>query len=247
VTDAQREQYYATYVQAEAALHQAEQRVEQAQVDAEQARQAEVTGVQAAEQQVKQSQAALDKVAVPADQDIVAAAQANLALAQANLAMLQPDPRPSDKARVAASVEAAEAGVASATANVAQAQAALEQAQLGRAYAEIHAPYDGQITQVNVDPFDSSATAGQPAVRLVDLSTLRVEVPISDVDIGRVQVGQPAEVRSDALGASYAGKVSYVAPEASASGARTYLVRIELDQHEGLRAGMQVTVHIATS
>ena len=52
LTDSQRAQYYAAYVQADAALHQAEQRLEQAQIDADQARQAEALGVQTAEQQV---------------------------------------------------------------------------------------------------------------------------------------------------------------------------------------------------
>ena len=195
-----------------------------------------------------QSQAALNKIAVPADQDAVAAAQANLALAQANLANLQPDPRPSDKARVAANVLAANAGAAAAEANVAQAQAALQQAQLSRAYAEIHAPYAGLIAQVNVDPFDASTTVGQPAIRLLDLSKLRVEVQISDADIARVHVGQALQVRADALDQVYNGKVSYIAPEATSNSAtRSYLVRIDLDQQDGLRSGMQVTVDIAAA
>jgi len=248
VTDAQREQYYATYVQAEAAMHQAELKVQQAQIDAQQARQAELTGIAAAEQQVAQARSALEKVAVPADQDSVAAAQANLSLAQANLTNLQPDPRPSDTARAAANVSAADAAIAAAEANVAQAQAALEQAQLSRTYAEIHAPYAGQIAQVNVDPFDASTTVGQPAIRMLDLSRLRVEVPISDVDRARVQLGQAAQVHTDATDTLYTGRVSYIAPEATASGAtRTYLVRLDLEPHTDLRPGMQVTVAIAAT
>lgn len=248
LTDAQLQQYYATYVQAEAALHQAEQKLSEAQVDAGQARQAEIVGIQAAEQQVTQSQSALDKVAVPADQDSVAAAQASLAAAQANLANLQPDPRPSEKAKADAAVAAADAAIAAAQANVAQAQAALQQAQLSRSYAELHAPYDGTVAQVNVDPFDSSTTVGQPAIRMLDLSVLRVEVPISDVDIMRVQLGQAATIHVDTdADVSYTGKVSYIAPEATSNGVtRTYLVRIALDKQDGLRPGMQVRVDIAT-
>jgi multidrug efflux pump subunit AcrA (membrane-fusion protein) len=248
LTDAQREQFYATYVQAQAAMQQAEQKVEQAQIDAEQARQAEIVGVQTAEQQLTQARSALDKVAVPADQDSVAAAQASLSLAQANLANLQPDPRPSEKAKAAANLSAAEAAIGAAEAGVAQAQAALAQAQLSRAYAELHAPYAGQIAQVNVDPFDASTTVGQGAIRLLDLSRLRVEVPISDVDRVRVQLGQAAQVHTDARDTLYSGKVSYIAAEASASGStRSYLVRLDLDPQQDLRPGMQVTVAIAAS
>ena len=149
---------------------------------------------------------------------------------------------------MAATVAVADAGIAAAQANVAQAQAALQQAQLSRSYAEIHAPYDGQIAQVNVDQFDASTTVGQPAIRMLDLSKLRVEVQVSDADIGQVRVGQAAQVRADALGALYNGKVSYVAPEATASGTtRSYLVRIDLDQQNDLRPGLQVTVDIASA
>jgi multidrug efflux pump subunit AcrA (membrane-fusion protein) len=143
---------------------------------------------------------------------------------------------------------AADAAIAAAEANVVQAQAALEQAQLSRAYAEIHAPYAGQIAQVNVDPFDASTTVGQGAIRLLDLSTLRVEVPISDVDSAQVQIGQAAQVHADAPDTIYTGRVSYSAPEATVSGStRTYLVRLDLDQRTDLRPGTQVTVAIATT
>jgi multidrug resistance efflux pump len=122
------------------------------------------------------------------------------------------------------------------------------QAQLSRAYAEIHAPYAGQIAQVNVDPFDASTTVGQPAIRLLDLSTLRVEVPISDIDRARVQLGQAAQVHVDVRDTLYTGRVSYIAPEATASGStRTYLVRLDLDPQHDLHPGMQVTVAIAAT
>ena len=129
---------------------------------------------------------------------------------------------------------------------MAQAQAALEQAQLSRSYAELRAPYAGQIAQVNVDPFDASTTVGQPAIRMLDLSMLRVEVQISDADIAQVRPGQAAQIGVDALDLSYSGKISYIAPEATASGAgRSYLVRIDLDKQTDLRPGMQVSVAIA--
>ena len=71
---------------------------------------------------------------------------------------------------------------------------------------------------------------------------------ISDADIARIQVGQALQVRAAALDKVYNGKVSYIAPEATTSGAtRSYLVRIDLDQQDGLRSGMQVTVDIAAA
>jgi HlyD family secretion protein len=221
-------------VQAEAALHQAEEAVQLAQAAAETARESEGTGSQIAEQQVVQAQAAVDKLQLPAEQDKLAAAQAALAQAQAAQARLTAAPRDSQKAL-------AEAGVA-------QAQAALEQAQISRERSELRAPFDGVVAQVNVDSGDPSAPGAKPAISMVDVSALHVDVQISDADITRVGVGQEAEVRADALEPGvFAGMVSYIAPTATVQGAvRTYLVRLTLDNQNGLRPGMSVRVELKT-
>lgn len=232
LSDGQLENYYAQYVQAEAALRQAEKSVELARVAYESARQAEVTGIQAAEQQVRQAGLALDKIKLPADKDKVAAAQAALAQARAAQDRLNPNPRESQKAQVSA--------------GIAQAQAALELARINRERAEIRAPFDGVAAIVNISPGDPSSTGTQAAIRIVDISNLHVDVQISDVDIGKVSSGQPAEVRVDALPDKvFKGRVGYISPTATSLGTiRTFLVRIELDEQEGLRAGMSARVDI---
>jgi HlyD family secretion protein len=234
LSDGQRANYYSQFVQAEAALHQAEQSLQLAQQAAEGARQSEVSGIAAAEQQLAQAQATLDKLNLPPDSAQLAAAQAGLAQAQAAQAKLTQAPR--------------DAQSAAAAAGVAQAQAALELAQITREHAEIRAPFDGVVAQVNVDPGDPSTTVGQPAVKVVDISALHLDAQISDVDIGKVAVGQAATVRADAQpGTVYNGKVSYIAPTATTVGTiRTYLVRITLDKHEGLLPGMSARVDLAT-
>ena len=85
LNDVQKRQYYAAYIQAEAARRQAEQAVEQAKVTAENARQAEISGIQNAEAQVREAQAALDQLLAGADKDQIAAARAEVAQAQADL------------------------------------------------------------------------------------------------------------------------------------------------------------------
>jgi HlyD family secretion protein len=231
-SDGSRQNYYNTFVQAEAAMHQAEEQVRLATIAYEQARQAEVVGIQIAEQQVSQAQAALDKLLLPADQDRIAAAQAGLAQAQANQARLTAEPRDSQNAQ--------------ADAAIAQAQAGLELAQINREHAELRAPFDGVVDVLEIDPGDPSTTQGQPAIRVVDISALHVDAQISDMDIGRVQAGQQVSLYADALpGQLLAGKVSYIAPTAQVQGAiRTYLVRITLDEPQGLRVGMSVRVEI---
>lgn len=232
LSDGQQQNYYAQFVQAEAALHQAEQAVQLAQQAAEGARQGEVSGIAAAEQQLTQAQATVDKINLPPDSAQLAAAQAGVAQAQAAQAKLTQEPR--------------EAQVAQAAAGVAQAQAALELAQITREHAEIRAPFDGVVATVNVDPGDPSTTVGQPAIKLVDVSALHMDAQISDIDIAKLSVGQVAEVRADARPDTvYKGKISYIAPTATTVGTiRTYLVRISLDQQEGLLAGMSARVDI---
>jgi HlyD family secretion protein len=234
LSDGQRANYYSNFVQAEAALHQAEQNLQLAQQAAEGARQGEVSGIAAAEQQLAQAQAALDKINLPPDSAQLAAAQAGLAQAQAAQAKLTQAPR--------------DAQTAAAAAAVAQAQAAVELAQITRERAEIHAPFDGVVAQVNVDPGDPSTTTGQPAIKVVDVSALHLDAQISDIDIGQVSIGQAAEVRADAQpGKVYKGKVSYIAPTSTTSGTiRSYLVRVSLDQHDGLLAGMSARVDLIT-
>jgi HlyD family secretion protein len=235
VNDAQLEAYYAAFVQAEAAMKQAELAVQQAVVAAEEARKAEILGIQGAEQQLTQGRATAEKLRLPPDKAQVAAAQAGVAQAQAAQARILPDPSDAQKAI--------------ASSGVAQAEAALELAKLNREHAEIRAPFDGIVAELNIDPGDPSATGGQPAIRLVDVSTLRLEVQISDVDIGRVSEGQRADIFVDSVPDKvYTGKVSYVAPTATAVGTlRTYLIRIDIDDQAGLRAGMSARVDLATT
>jgi HlyD family secretion protein len=193
-----------------------------------------VLGIQAAEDQLTQARAAAEKLRLPPDRAQLAAAQAGVAQAQAAQARILPDPSDAQKAI--------------ASSGVAQAEAGLELAKLNREHAEIRAPFDGIVAELNIDPGDPSATGGDPAIRLVDVSTLRLEVQISDVDIGRVSVGQQASIIVDSVPDKvYTGKVTYIAPTATAIGTlRTYLIRIAIDDQTGLRAGMSARVDLAT-
>ncbi len=234
LSDAQRNSYYSAFVQDEAALKQAEQALQLAQAAFDNARQGEVTGIAAAEQQLSQAQAASDKVNLPPDSAQLAQAEAALSAARADQAKLTQKPRDSQKAQAVAAI--------------AQAQAALEQAQIAREHAEIRAPFDGVVGAVNVDPGDPSVTTEQPAIKVVDSSTLHVDAQISDIDVSKLKVGQAAEVHADAVPETvFPGKVSYIAPTATTVGTiRTYLVRITLDKQDGLRAGMSARVSFPT-
>lgn len=232
LSDGQLENYYAQFVQAEAGLRQAEKAVELAVKGAESARQAEITGVQAAETQVIQARLNLEKLRLPPDAAQLASARAALAQAQAQEARVVPDPRASQLAAARAGVE--------------QAQAALTLAEINRERAELRAPFDGVISIVSIDPGDPSVTQGLPAIQIIDMSRLHVDVQISDVDISRVRLGQTATVTVSSLpGRDFTGKVDFVAPTATVVGvSRSYVVRIALDDISDLRAGMSARVDI---
>jgi len=238
-----------------------EARLEQTKLAYEQARQNEIDGLAAAEAQVRTAEASLARVLEGATADLQAGADAGVAQARATLDRLRGEQRAGQLAAARAGVAAAQANVARVTADpsaatlagamaqVKQAEAAVAAAKLNLEKAAITAPFDGVVSIVGVDPGDAvGQAAARPAVQVVDVSELRVEVNIADTDVARVREGQAVEVRADALpGEQFAGTVSYVAPTATVAGnVRTYLVRVTLDRQEGLRAGMSARVRILT-
>jgi HlyD family secretion protein len=240
-------------------VESAEARLEQAKLAYDQASQNEVDGIAAGEAQLRTAEANLGRVLDGATADLVAGADAAVAQAQANLNKLRGDQRAGQLAAAQAGVSAAQANVARITADpsaatlagamaqVQQAEAGLEAAKLNRDKAVLKAPFAGVVSIVSIDPGDGVGQAAQqPAVQIVDVSELRVEVNISDTDVARVREGQPVEVRVDAVpGEVFAGTVSYVAPTATVAGnVRTYQVRVTLERQDGLRSGMSARVNI---
>jgi multidrug resistance efflux pump len=265
LSDHSEQGYRDRFNQAEIMLRQAEDDLRAATERYEDTLQNEVTGIQEAEARLQDAQIALDQVLEPAEADQLAAARARLSNAQAQLAKLQGQQREGQLTAAQAGVANAQAQLEQlysdptesqlmrADANIASAEAQLEQARLNREYAELEAPFSGEIATVNIDPGDPATTVGgQPAIRMIDLSELRVEVEVPDVDIARVRVGQTAEVVADALpNEVFMGEVSFVAPAATTDqqGIIKYEVRIDLndDAELPLRVGMSVSVTINTN
>ena len=129
--------------------------------------------------------------------------------------------------------------IAAAQARVTAAKATLENARLV-------APFDGTITEVISQPNDR-VSPGTPAFRLDDLSSLAVDVGVSEIDINLVEVGQPVILTFDAiLARQYNGRVVEVSPVGTASlGIVDFMVRVELtDADVEVRPGMTAAVEI---
>ena len=135
---------------------------------------------------------------------------------------------------------------------VQQAQLNLEQAQQRIDGASITAPFDGVITQINLQEGVMQAGSGpnstQPAMKLVDKSQHFIEISIDEIDIGEVAEGMSATIKLDAYpGTTLKGLIDAVAPSATnLGGIVNYNVSILITEWEDiiLREGMTASAEI---
>lgn len=119
-----------------------------------------------------------------------------------------------------------DADVKQAQANLASAQAALAQARADVAKTYLVAPFDGIVAQVNLNLGQAAPTAN--AVTLIDTSSFYVDLPIAELDIAKVALGQAVNLRFDALAnATIQGKVTMIAATPNSGSPVTYNVRVE--------------------
>jgi len=107
-----------------------------------------------------------------------------------------------------------------ATTRLRTADASLVEARTMLQYTGITAPFDGVVTRKLVEVGDL-ATPGKPLLEMENSSLLRFECEIPEALLDRVNMGSELPVRVDAAGAELNGKISEIAPSASA-GSRTF-------------------------
>ncbi len=181
----------------------------------------------------------------------VAGRQAQVVQAQLDVERLQSGPAAGDIAVLEARLEDArreflrvqdgpgEDEIAAARARVTAAQAAVNST-------AITAPFDGVITGANNLPGDL-VSPGELAFRLDDLDTLLVDALVSEMDINRVQLGQTAVLRFDAVPSrEYRGEVAEVpAVGNSIGGVVSFKIKVKvLDGDDQVRPGMTSSVTI---
>jgi multidrug efflux pump subunit AcrA (membrane-fusion protein) len=101
----------------------------------------------------------------------------------------------------------------------------------------------------------ASASGGSSFITLAQVSRFKMEVSLSESDIGSVKVGQPATVTVNAAsGEQFAARVADIgvlsssSSSGSSSSAVSYPVTLSLDQTaKSLKAGMSATADIVTS
>jgi len=127
-----------------------------------------------------------------------------------------------------------------------QARQAVQTAQANLDANNLTAPFSGTITEVNGMVGDQ-VTPATNAFRIDDLSQMKVDVQVSEVDINNVQVGQPVTLTFDAIsGKTYNGKVAEVATAGdSVQGAVDFTVTVALtDANKNVKPGMTAAVTI---
>lgn len=134
--------------------------------------------------------------------------------------------------------------IRAAEARLAQAQAAADLLKKTIADCAITAPAGGIVTHKAVEAGEL-VTPGATVVTLVELDSVYVMIYVTEKDLGRVKLGDAAEVKIDAFpDRAFAGKITYISPEAEFTPKNVqtkedrvklvFGVKVEIENREGL-------------
>lgn len=115
------------------------------------------------------------------------------------------------------------------------AAATVKETEVMIANASVEAPFDGTVTRKFLDTGDL-ASPGRPLFGIEDSSLLRLEIHVAESLANKVNLGDIFRVRVDGAAADLEGKVGEISPAAD-PGSRTFLVKLDLDKNQALRAG----------
>ena len=110
----------------------------------------------------------------------------------------------------------------------------------------IKSPIAGTVIEKNFKTGDKvDASSGDLAV-IFDLSYLKLEMAVHELDIAKVQVGQKVEIKADAVeGQTFTGVVDRISINGTNSGGATsYPVTIIVEDYGDLKPGMTVSASI---
>ncbi len=114
-------------------------------------------------------------------------------------------------------VKLEEQAVAIVEGRIATQNSAIAESKQRQTYSQIVAPIGGIITAQAKDT-GSLIRAGEEVVTIGDFSLIKIVVPLSELDLGKVNIGQKVEVRLDAFSdRQFIGKVSRIAPTTNSS------------------------------
>jgi HlyD family secretion protein len=122
--------------------------------------------------------------------------------------------------------------VAAAQGRVVAQQALVAEAKERRSYAKLISPIVGVITEKVTEP-GNLLQPGNEIVKIGDFSRAKVIVQVSELELGKIQLGQSVEVSLDAFpNKKYVGRVIRISPAADAT-ARLVPVEVEIPNTDG--------------
>jgi RND family efflux transporter MFP subunit len=185
--------------------------------------------------------------------------RARVKASQEALNLLLAGPKPETVGAAWAQVQEAEAELRRAETHVHQAQAELGVARAALASTLVEATVDGKVTSKLVEPGEA-VDISMPLMVLGDLQKLIVKAEVDETDVGKVVLGQRAEITADAYpGRVFPGKIyeigqavgrRKVRPEDPAKIQDMKVLETKIEVTEGadeLKLGMTVQVRILVS
>lgn len=136
--------------------------------------------------------------------------------------------------------------VSSLDAALREARQSLQSAHIRLRYAKVHAPFDGYLQTVHVQPGEF-VQPGTPLLEIVDADRLKAVVPLAESDVSRVEKWNRAQIGVPSLGMIWPGKIDRIYPALERA---TRSATLELFLPQGLaavRPGMAVHVDIELS
>lgn len=109
----------------------------------------------------------------------------------------------------------------------------------------VTSPMTGVISERNIER-GGFATQAAASYTIIDISTIKVEVGVSEQVVNTIKIGDTVAVTMTAVSAEpLKGKVSTIAPAAGQTG--TYIVKIEMDNSKNaIKSGMMAEVNFTT-
>lgn len=138
-----------------------------------------------------------------------------------------------------AEVEAAKAAAAAARNQLAEAEAQLARDRAVFAYSRITAPFDGVVTKryANLGTLMQAGTSTNseviPLVRLAQMDVFRVTIPVPEMHVQFVRLGDPVTVRVPSLGRSMRGQISRFSARVSQD-TRTMHTEVDVPNPDGV-------------
>ncbi|MFO0718949.1 MAG: efflux RND transporter periplasmic adaptor subunit [Candidatus Paceibacterota bacterium] len=130
-----------------------------------------------------------------------------------------------------------------------QIEANIQNIQSQIAKTRITAPFDGVVTKQDVEKGEI-VSAGSAIVSVISDNKLEIESNVSEVNIGKISVGNPVSITLDAYpGQTFSGTVSYIDPgETIVDGVVNYKVKIAFNTGSSLvKSGLTANLDIETA